>query len=289
MHTTTCHDPRMDQDHHWGGIDSRAAVWVFNDLVAYLSRPIDQIAQEYWRYCDSEGLTEQERVAHAANEGAVMAYYQVTPHYLYELSYWESSQDKQAWLKVLARACRARGIRRILDYGGGIGGACLSLRRAGLECDYLDVAGKTFNYAAWRFARHGISPRMSNILEGWPAEHYDAVVTWDVLEHVFDLEDTITHISHLIRPGGWLINKSTFADTDGHHEHIHLAKHACYQDIRAFNDLIVSRGFRFLGQLKPNRLSRLLRSCGLRYAVAGARITPRLKHGGNFLVHERTA
>jgi len=44
MHTATCHDPRMDQDHHWGGIDSRAAGWVFNDLVAYLSRPIDQIA-----------------------------------------------------------------------------------------------------------------------------------------------------------------------------------------------------------------------------------------------------
>lgn len=287
MSATPFHDPRLEVELHLGGLHSGAARGVFDDLVTYLGQPIEEVASQYWRYRETGDVEAQERVAQAAHEQAVMAYYQRTPHYLYELSYWEASYDKQAWLGVLAQACRKRGVRRMLDYGGGVGGVCVSLRRAGVECDYLDVAGKTFDYAAWRFQRHGVTPRMFNILDGWPAERYDAVVTWDVLEHVFDLEGTIAQIGKLLRPGGWLLNKSTFADADGHHEHIHLAKHACYQEIRTFNDLVVRQGFRYLGQLKPNRLSRLLRACGWRHAVAGTRIAPRLKHGGNFMVHER--
>ena len=83
------------------------------------------------------------------------------------------------------------------------------------------------------------------------------------------------------------MSKSTFATADGQHLHIHLAQHAPYQDVRRFNKLLEGSGLTYLGQLKPNRLSRLLRSCGWRHAVAGIRIAPRLKHGGNFLVHQR--
>ena len=282
-------DKRLEKELQLGGLDPKAAREVFGDLTAYLQQPIDVIAEEYWRYRTGEDLIAQQRVGEAKDETPVLAYYAATPHYLYELSYWEASRDKQAWLRVVAMACRKYGLNHVLDFGGGVGGLGLYLNARGIRCDHLDVAGKTFDYAAWRFARHALEVTMLDITSSnrQPKGPYDAILTWDVLEHLFDLEGAIRNIAQLLRPRGWFISKSTFAVEGGYHEAIHLAQHARYADVATFNELVARSGFHYLGQLKPNRFSRLLRTCGWRYAVMGIRITPRLKHGGNFLVHER--
>ena len=272
-------------------MDPQAAEAVFGDLTAYLHQPIETIARDYWRYHEGEDVRAQQKVGEARDEAPVLAYYAATPHYLYELSYWEASLDKQAWFRVVALACRRYGLKRVMDFGGGVGGLSLYLNARGIRCDYLDVAGKTFDYARWRFERHRLGVTMLDVTapDRQPQGPYDAILAWDVLEHLFNLEGTIQRIAGLLRPGGWFISKSTFAIAGGQHEAIHLAQHARYADVATLNKLVGRSGFRFLGQLKPNRLSRLLRSCGWRYAVAGIRIAPRLKHGGNFLVHERRA
>lgn len=286
-------DRRLEQEHPtWGGLNPKAAREAFGDLTTHLSMPLEMIAQAYWRHQANEDAVAQQRVAEATDEATVVAYYASTPHYLYELSYWEASLDKQAWFRVVARACRKYRLRRVLDFGGGVGGLTLYLRARGIQCDHLDVKGKTFDYAAWRFARRKLDVAMldATAVNEWPHGSYDAIVAWDVLEHLFDLDAAVRNIALLLRKDGWLMSKSTFAEHDGHHEHgehIHLAKHACYSDVRQFNQLLSRCGFHFLGQLKPNPLSRLLRTCGFQGAVAGVRITPRLKHGGNFLVHTR--
>ena len=283
-------DPRLDAEcPSWGGPVPSAAPRVFADLTAYVGQPIERIAEEYWRYRTHEDVAAQARVASASNEAPLTEYYTATPHYLYELSYWEASLDKQAWFRVVALACRKYGLRRVLDFGGGVGGLSLYLNARGIRCDHLDVAGKTFEYAAWRFHRHALDVTMLDVTSTsrQPTGPYDGIVAWDVLEHLFDLEGAIRKIAGLLRPGGWFLSKSTFATSGSPHEAIHLAQHARYGDVRVFNELVADNGFRFLGQLKPNRFSRLLKSCGMRSAVTGIRITPRLKHGGNFLVHER--
>lgn len=273
----------------WGVTVPGAAEAVFGDLTAYLRRPIGAIADEYWRHQQQEDGAAQQRVGAARDEAPVLAYYAETPHYLYELSYWEASADKQMWFRVAALACRKHDLQRVLDFGGGVGGLSLHLNARGIRCDYLDVAGKTFDYAAWRFARRGLEVPMFDAASAdrQPRGPYDAVVAWDVLEHLFDLEGAIRAVHRLLRPGGWFISKSTFAIAGGAHEAIHLAQHARYADVACLNELMGRCGFRFVGQLKPDRLSRLLRACGLCGAVAGVRIAPRLKHGGNFLVHAR--
>ena len=284
------HDPRFDAEFpSWGGPHPQAAPVVLAELSAYLRQPLARIADDYWRYHQGADLEAQRRVGEATDAGTVLQYYARTPHYLYELSSWEASREKQAWCAVVARACRRYGLSRVLDVGGGVGGLTVFLNARGIRCDYLDVAGKTFDYAAWRFARRGLDVRMFDVLseDRRPGGPYDAVVTWDVLEHIFDLEGAIRDIARRLRPGGWFLSKSTFATGDGRHEAIHLAQHARYSDVRTLNALLERHGLRFVGQLKPNRLSRLLRACGRPYAVAGIRIAPRLKHGGNFLIHER--
>ena len=282
-------DRRLEKELQLDGLDPAAARAVFGDLTAYLQLPIEAIAREYWRYHEGEDLIAQQRVGEAKDEAPVLAYYAATPHYLYELSYWEASRDKQAWFRVVATACRKYGLRRVLDFGGGVGGLGLYLNSRGIRCDHLDVAGRTFEFAAWRFAKHDLDVTMLDVTSAnrRPTGPYDTIVAWDVLEHLFDLEGVIRNIAQLLRSRGWFISKSTFAVEGGPHEAIHLAQHARYADVTAFNELVARSGFRYLGQLKPNRFSRLLRACGLRHVVAGIRITPRLKHGGNFLVHER--
>ena len=280
----------MLQEHpEWGGMDLAAAPTVFADLTAYLKLPLDRIVRQYWEQHDSNDAAAQLRVAQASDEATVLAYYAETPMYLYQLSFWEATYDKQGWFRVLAAACRKHGLRRVLDFGGGVGGLTLFLHAHGIRCDYLDVPGKTFDYAAWRFAQRGqaVSLFHATQIDGQPEHAYDAVIVWDVLEHLFDLEGAITDIVRLLRPGGWLISKSTFAHGHGHDEHVHLAKHACYSDVRQFDQLVAHAGFRYRGQLKPNRLSRAVQRLGLRRAVWGVRLAPRLKYGGNFLVHER--
>ena len=283
-------DPRLDEEcPAWGSTDAQAAARVFGDLTAHAQRPIDQIAHEYWQYRGTKDLAAQQRVAQATEEAAVLDYYAATPHYLYELSYWEACHDKQMWFRVLALACRKYQLRRLLDFGGGVGGLCLYLNMRGIRCEYLDVRGKTFEYSSWRFARHHLTIPMYDVTSnGQPSEGcYDGIVVWDVLEHLFDLEGAVRRIIRLLRPGGWLMSKSTFAVAGGRHEAIHLAQHACYADVAKLNALFASHGLRYRGQLKPNRPSRLLRTLRFRHAVAGVRIVPRLKHGGNFLVHEK--
>ena len=286
---TPFRDRRLEEELHLGGLDASAAKDVFGDLTTYLRQPIEETAKEYWRYHEGEDVIAQRRVGEAKEEAAVLAYYAATPHYLYELSYWEASLDKQAWFRVVALACRKYGLWHVMDFGGGVGGLSRYLHSRGIRCDHLDVAGRTFDYAAWRFARRNLDVTMLDVTSParQPKGPYDAIVAWDVLEHLFDLDGAIQNIAGLLRPNGWFMSKSTFAVAGGVHEAIHLAQHACYADVAAFNELVARSGFRYLGQLKPNRFSRLLRSCGMPYTVTGIRITPRLKHGGNFLVHER--
>ena len=282
-------DLKLEEELCVRGLDAKAAALAFGDLTAYLGRPIEAIAEEYWRYRATDDVAAQERVARATDDAPVIAYYQQTPHYLYELSYWEATGDKQAWFRVVAQACRRYGLRRTLDLGGGVGGLSVFLRMRGIQSDHLDIAGKTSEYARWRFARRGLGVQAFDAATpaGWPRGPYDAVVAWDVLEHIFDLEGAVRQAAGVLRPRGWFISKSTFADAGGQHLHIHLAKHAEYVDVAKLNRMVSQFGFQFRGQLKPGRVSRLLRACGVRHAVAGIRLVPRLKHGGNFLVHER--
>jgi SAM-dependent methyltransferase len=287
LNLTRFRDPQLERQLLLGGLSPRAAREAFGDLTAYLRQPIEDIARRYWEYHLGEDLIAQQRVAQATDEREVLSYYERTPHYLYELSYWEASRDKQAWFQVLARACRRYRLRRVMDFGGGVGGLALHLRSRGIGCEYLDVAGRTFDYAAWRFRRRGLAVPMHDALNGHPVGPFDAVFAWDVLEHLFDLDEALERIRRALRPGGWLVSKSTFApEAGGHHEAIHLERHARYSDVRKLNELMSRHGLRFVGQLKPDRLSRLLRRCGWPHAVVGLTLRPRLKHGGNFLVHE---
>ena len=278
-------DLELEKELTVDGLDEPAACRAFGHLSRYLQKPIPEIAAVYWQQKKTADVEAQRRAAQGRSSEEVDRYYAETPQYLYELSYWEATRDKQKWFEVLRQACRKSGRRKVLDFGGGVGGLTLALRSGGIECDHLDVPGNTLTYAGWRFKQEGFPARTWKAGETLPRETYDAVIAWDVFEHLYNLEETLGRIRDLLRPGGWLVSKSTFSESEQHH--IHLEKNRIYDDIRVWNRLLDSQGFDYIGQLKPGPLSRLLEKTTGWSRPLGIRIVAKLKHGGNFLIHEK--
>ena len=278
-------DPELEKELSVEGLDGPAAQRAFTHLTAYLQKPLPEIAAVYWEQKRSSDVEAQRQAAQGRSASEVNRYYEQTAQYLYELSYWEATRDKQKWFEVLRQACRKFKRLNVLDFGGGVGGLTLALRRGGIACDHLDVPGNTLSYARWRFDREGSPARTWKATEPSPRENYDAVFAWDVFEHLYDLESTLDRIRGMLRPGGWLVSKSTFSESEQHH--IHLEKNWIYDDIGMWNRLLAGKGFEYVGQLKPGPVSRLLEKSIGWHRPFGIRIVPRFKHGGNFLVHEK--
>lgn len=257
---------------------------VYQDLIDYLGMPIEQISRSYWNKRETTDKERQKLIENASNEERPIEYYRNTDQYLYELSMWEAQKDKQREFKKIYLFCKKFNIKKILDFGGGIGGLSIYLNNCGLSCDYLDIPGKTYDFAKRRFNRRKIELKLISAFENTMPSNYDAVIAYDVFEHIFDLAGAIKKINVCLITGGYLISKSTFSGGG-----LHLLKNEIYQDLKGFNRLLSDNGFEFIGQLKADRFSRILNKMAFRYLLMSIRISKRLKHGGNFVVHRKIA
>lgn len=276
-------DHRLEEMLMVEGMLPRESEQALAELERYTGQDRAALSAEYWRNRGSEDRQAQDRVSVATDEAPVIEYYRETAQYLYELSYAEGSVKRQGWLRVLAHACRRYGARRVLDVGGGVGSVSLYLQQQGLQCDHLDVPGPHYRYAQWRFMQRSLPIGFYDATQEWPAGPYDAIIAWDVLEHLKNLPEKVGWIAQRLRPGGLLMHLSTFTECEG----VHLPENHCYGEIRAYDALLGRCGLAYVGQLKPDRFSRLLRRLGWSVATLGVRVKPRLKFGGCFLLHRR--
>jgi len=257
---------------------------IYRDLSEYLRMPIEEISRTYWDRRETTDRRQQKLIENASSEEKLIEYYRNTIQYLYELSVWEAQKDKQREFKKIYLFCRKFNIKKILDFGGGVGGLCIYLKNRGLSCDYLDIPGKTYDFAMWRFNRYRIELKAIGAFENSLSLNYDAVVGYDVFEHIFDLPATIEKINSCLIIGGYLISISTFGGGG-----LHLLKNELYQKFENFNGLLSKKGFRFVGQLKIDRFSSLLNEIGFKYMSFSIRLNKKPKHGGNLIVHKKIA
>lgn len=106
---------------------------------------------------------------------------------------------------------------RSLDYGCGVGDM-VALGRAG----GLDIWGAdTFDgyYSGWADAlKPAVRDRVARIVEqraDFPDQHFDLVMSNQVLEHVTDPERVVADVFRLLRPGGRFIAAFPVVDTSG--------------------------------------------------------------------------
>ena len=135
----------------------------------------------------------------------IMQYYQVNPFYIFSLPYWHMSRAQRQFRREIIRF----SMGRVLDYGGGVGDLSLALAQTGLRVTYVDVGGRTFDFAKWFLARRGFAN--ITLLDGakdqekiW-AEKYETIVCIDVIEHVMHPAVLIAKMASSLTENGTLI------------------------------------------------------------------------------------
>lgn len=104
-------------------------------------------------------------------------------------------------------AARLLGARRILDVGSGEGYGAAILAGAGAEVLGVDIDAAAVRHAAARYERPGLGFMQASVLDLSGAERggFDAVVAFEIIEHVEDHAGAMEQIRRVLRPEGILI------------------------------------------------------------------------------------
>lgn len=134
--------------------------------------------------------------------------------FIYEtLTFWKRPY-RQNWTMLALDRIRKLQVERphVLLVGDGAGNDSLYLSSQGICVDYYDLPGsQTFNFAVQRFKRRGAGIKIIADREKIPANRYDAVISFEVLEHVPDPQAELDSISGFLRPGGIALITEAFS------------------------------------------------------------------------------
>jgi SAM-dependent methyltransferase len=101
----------------------------------------------------------------------------------------------------------------VLDFGGGTANLSLAMAAQDFRVGYSELSALQKDFARFRVQRHGLQDRIE-ILDTWaglPTDTYDAVLAFDVFEHLPNLEQTIEQIARSLVDGGLLVDTPSFS------------------------------------------------------------------------------
>ncbi len=151
------------------------------------------------------------------DDNDLLYWYKDTDAYIWELSSYHCHPgfNYVGMCKGVAERLKAAGAKSVLCLGDGIGDLTLSLIQAGFAAVYHDLAGsRTAEYAQFRFWTHLGKLAPTCLTSGWAPElgrgEYDAVISFDFLEHVTDVPAWTLAIREAIVPGGLMLVQNAF-------------------------------------------------------------------------------
>jgi len=125
------------------------------------------------------------------------------------------------WSEHVARYAFARRYahgKRVLDAGCGTGYGSAELAQSATEVTGVDIAADAVEYASANYPIAGLRFRESSCTAvPFPAESFDLVVAFEVIEHLTDYRAFIDEVARVLTPEGLLIvsspNKRYYAET----------------------------------------------------------------------------
>ena len=184
------------------------------------------------------------------------------PRQTYDASYFEDASsghgyDDYASLECSLRRNFARRLarlgppapgRRLLDVGAAYGFAVSEACRAGWRAVGLEVSAAAARRAA---AATGGCVALADVsLAPFPAQAFEAVTMWDVIEHLPDPHRAIACVARLLRPGGRLVLTtgdagSAMARLSGPRWHLYtIPEHLYFYTRRSLEMLLSAHGLR---------------------------------------------
>lgn len=138
---------------------------------------------------------------------AVLDFYRTTRSYVFEHVYWHATDASvNAGNVAILDHALARGVRRYLDFGGGVGANAILFARHGIAVTIADVSPSMLAFARWRLERRGLHADVVDLTaQALPDAGFDLATAIDVLEHLADPGRELARIARALRPGGLLV------------------------------------------------------------------------------------
>ncbi len=160
---------------------------------------------------------------------------------------------------VVLEVLRGLEVRRVLDLGCGNGALCALLTAAGydavgVEQDEVGVRIARASHPEIRFYRHGVQDDPTRLLS--TEQPFDAVVSTEVIEHLFSPHQLPAFAAGVLKPAGLLIVSTPYhgylknlalsvADAwDKHHTANWHGGHIKFWSRRSLTQLLAANGFR---------------------------------------------
>jgi 2-polyprenyl-3-methyl-5-hydroxy-6-metoxy-1,4-benzoquinol methylase len=198
---------------------------VVEDFVEFSGLPLETVSERMVKYQRINSEDWHALDAKSFSERAAK-FYEASQNYIFDTL--SANPRPQAVIAKLDRfdprimaAIRAHPGRRFFEFGGGIGVFCEVAARMGKQVYYLELPGIVFDFAQWRFKKHGlkvtaIEAKADRIdLPG----KYDIIYTDAVIEHLPpDLQvEAAQAIGHAVDVDGLLVFLVDLSGPTDHH------------------------------------------------------------------------
>ena len=67
-------------------------------------------------------------------------------------------------LKRMIEQMKELGVKKVLEFGGGIGEFTIQACKAGFDVSYYELDGEIKEYALWRFKKYGVNPKIIDFI-----------------------------------------------------------------------------------------------------------------------------
>ena len=146
-------------------------------------------------------------------------FYKQTGSYIFDLAGWHRGDPARRKLTETAISiCKQNNVQKVLDFGCGIGQDGISFSGEGFAVTLADLPGKTLDFAKWRIERRNLNIKIVNAdgLSGM----CDAILCFDVLEHLWEPEETVRYLYNHLSDNGILLVTASFGYDEVHPSHL---------------------------------------------------------------------
>ena len=206
-------------------------------------RGFEEASKKYPGFLKWTHISEEEWLAknlNQNNEEDIARFYQETPNYIFELIESHSTSDKKRLVQKVIEIMKKNNVKKAVDYGAGIGQDSIMQTLEGLETTAVDLPGKTFDFAKFRFKKRDLNIKTIDIIpEKLPLqEKYDAITCFEVMQHLLNPEEVLEHFYEHLNSEGLLIMTARFKGNYA----LALKENEKYHS--SFDDIIKSKGFK---------------------------------------------